>query len=119
MWCDINAKGRGGENRLVVKAIVKVYAKEGMTREEFVTNWLTKIVPAVKQVPGLKKYVINIVVMALGEEPGYQGTAELWWDSMKEMQNAEASPEMKNAEAVLASCVRKITTLVTEEHVII
>ena len=39
---------------MVVKALVKVYAKEGMTREEFVTNWLTKIVPAVKQVPGLK-----------------------------------------------------------------
>lgn len=104
---------------MVVKAFVKVYAKEGMTREEFVNNWLTKVVPAVKQLPGLKKYVINIVVMASGEEPGYQGTAELWWDSMKEMQNAETSPEGKNAGAVLMSCVRKVTTLVTEEHVII
>ena len=104
---------------MVVKALVKVYAKEGMTREEFVTNWMTKIVPAVKQLPGLKKYVINIVVMTSGEEPGYQGTAELWWDGMKELQNALASPAEKNAEAVLASYVRKTTTVVTEEHVII
>ena len=104
---------------MVVKALVKVYAKDGMTREAFVDIWLTKVVPAVKQVPGLKKYVINIVVMASGEEPGYQGTAELWWDSMKEMQTAEASPEMKNAGTVLMSCVRKVTTVVTEEHVIL
>jgi hypothetical protein len=72
---------RGGENWMVVKIIMKVYAKEGMSKDEFVNYWLTKHAPLAKQKFGdiLKKYVISIVMSAEGEEPGYQGTAELWF----------------------------------------
>jgi len=42
---------------MVVKWKAKLYAKEGMSREEFVNYWLTKHAPLAKQVPGLRKYV--------------------------------------------------------------
>lgn len=104
---------------MVVKWKAKLYAKEGMSREEFVKYWLTKHAPLAKQIPGLRKYVISIVVAADGEEPGYQGTAELWFDSMADIQKAVSSPVGKEGMADVANFCRKATTVTVEEHTII
>ena len=97
----------------------KVYAKEGLTMEEFKTRWLNVVMPKARQLPGLKKYVINIVVGANGEEPGYQGTVELWWDNLKAMQEALATPLGKEVETLVNTLTRKVTSIITEEYVII
>ena len=61
-----------GERSARAKIIMKVYAKEGMSKDEFVNHWLTKHAPLAKQKfsDKLKKYVISIVMSAEGEEPG-------------------------------------------------
>ena len=103
----------------MLKAIGKVYAKEGLTFDEFKSRWLNEIMPKIKELPKLRKYVINIVIAATGEEPGYQGTVELWWDSLRDMQDAFSTPLGKEAENLAGDITRKITTVITEEHIII
>jgi uncharacterized protein (TIGR02118 family) len=106
---------------MVVKMIGKVYAKEGMSREAFVNHWLTKHAPMVKQMFGdkLKKYIISIVASTDGEEPGYQGKAELWFDNMADVQAGMSSPTAKETIADQANWARKITMVIVEEHTIV
>jgi uncharacterized protein (TIGR02118 family) len=106
---------------MVVKIIMKVYAKEGMSKDEFTNYWLTKHAPLAKQQFGdkLKKYVISIVVSAEGEEPGYQGIAELWFDNMAVVQALMSSPAFEQVMAHSADFARKGTWLMLEEHTIV
>jgi uncharacterized protein (TIGR02118 family) len=106
---------------MVVKMLAKAYAKEGMSKEEFTNYWLTKHAPMAKQAlgPALKKYVINIVMSTDGEEPGYQGTAELWFDNLANLQSAMSSPAGKQGLADVANFARKITSMIVEEHTIV
>jgi uncharacterized protein (TIGR02118 family) len=106
---------------MVVKIIMKVYAKEGMSKDEFVNYWLTKHAPLAKQKFGdiLKKYVISIVMSAEGEEPGYQGIAELWFDNMAVVQTMMSSRAFKQVMAESANFTRKGTWLMLEEHTIV
>jgi len=106
---------------MVVKIIMKVYAKEELSKEEFVNHWLTKHAPLAKQKMGdkLRKYVISIVMSAEGEEPGYQGIAELWFDNMTDVQSIMSSPVFEQVMADSARFARKGTWLMLEEHAII
>jgi uncharacterized protein (TIGR02118 family) len=104
---------------MVVKRLYKFTAKEGMTREAFADYWLTQVAPLVKQLPGLKKYTIDIVISTQGEDPGCQGFGELWWDNLKAMQDDLTSPLARKAVALMPHFVSKSTTQVIEEHVII
>ena len=101
--------------------MMKAYAKEGMSKDEFVNHWLTKHAPLAKKKFGdkLKKYVINIVMSADGEEPGYQGTAELWFDNMTTVQTIMSSPAFEQVMADSANFTRKGTMVILEEHTII
>jgi len=106
---------------MVVKIVMKVYAKEGMSRDEFVDHWLTKHAPLAKQKFGdkLKKYVVSIVMSADGEEPGYQGTAELWFDNMTTLQTIMSSPAFEQVMADSENFTRKGTMVILEEHTIV
>jgi len=104
---------------MVTIMYAKVYAKEGMTKEQFASYWLKKHAPLVKKMPGLKKYVINIVQETDGEEPGYQGTAELRFNSMEDLRKAFASPEGKKGVDDVKNFARKVTNIKVEEIVII
>lgn len=93
--------------------------KENMTRKAFAQHWLNTHAPLVKKIPGVKNYIINIVLSTDGEEPGYQGTAELWFDSIEAMQQAMDTPEGQNAVADTQNFMRTFTSIVIEEHHII
>jgi uncharacterized protein (TIGR02118 family) len=107
---------------MVVKILVKVYAKEGKSRDEVLNYWLTKHAPLFKQLFGdkIRKYVASIVASAEGEEPGYLGTVEQWYDSLADFQAVMSSPAFK--QQIMpdhANFARKVTWVVLEEHVII
>ena len=106
---------------MVVKIVMKVYAKEGMSKDEFVNHWLTKHAPLAKREFGdkLKKYVISIVMSADGEEPGYQGTSELWFDNMATVQTIMSSPAFGQVMAAAEDFARKGTMVILEEHTIV
>jgi uncharacterized protein (TIGR02118 family) len=106
---------------MVVKFIMKVYAKEGMSKDRFVNYWLTKHAPFSKRKLGdkLKKYVISVVMSAEGEEPGYQGIAELWFDSMAVVEKMMSSPAFEQIMAESEKFARKGTWVMLEEHTIV
>ncbi len=47
---------------MVLKMYFKVYPKQGMSKDKFVNYWLNIHAPIAKQLPGLRKYVIDIIL---------------------------------------------------------
>lgn len=71
-----------------VKLIALLKARDGMAREEFARRWLEGHAPLTLRFPHLRGYRVNIAIDEYQEIEGelpYDGTAELWWDSLEEM----------------------------------
>jgi len=66
-----------------------------MTTDEFAKYWLANHVPVAKKLPGLRKYVVNVVKRPPNKEPEYNGTVELWFDDKESMKSAFSSGEGK------------------------
>ena len=66
----------------MVKIIVVLKRKSGMTMEEFSQYWYEEHGPlALRIMPEVKKYIQNHTVrLTDGEEPQFDGIAELWFD---------------------------------------
>lgn len=107
----------------MVKLIICVKRKTGMTRKEFDAYWQNQHGPLVKSVPEfmrhVRKYVQCHIVensVPLGVAAPYDGVAELWFDSAEEIVQAFNEPryleiirpdEHKFAE--LADCISFVT----------
>jgi uncharacterized protein (TIGR02118 family) len=113
--------GRGGENWMLFKIVTKGYAKEGMSKDEYINYWLNKHAPLVKRVLGnkLKKYVIRPVVFVQGEDPGYDGTAELLYETTDDVKTMMSSPPVRQVLADAPNFNRKVTMVIVEEHTIL
>ncbi len=74
----------------MVKLIALLKRKPGMTREEFAKRWVEEHTTISSKLPGLRGYRINIATArqpeGTGPEPLYDGTAEMWWDSIEDME---------------------------------
>jgi uncharacterized protein (TIGR02118 family) len=79
----------------MVKLIALLKRKTGLTRAEFKERWLIAHTRLSSGLPGLIEYRINICldVQPGGQhaEPIYDGTAELWWESVQAMEASFAS----------------------------
>jgi uncharacterized protein (TIGR02118 family) len=93
--------------------------KPTSTDEQFTEYWLGTHALLAKKMPGLRRYVVNVVKRPPNREPDYHGVVELWFDDIGSMKTAFTSPEgvatQKDAETFTA-CV---TTMYVEEHLII
>jgi uncharacterized protein (TIGR02118 family) len=104
-----------------VKLIALLKARPGMTREEFASRWLDEHAPFTLRFPNLKGYRINIPLDEYQEIEGelpYDGTAELWWDSLEDMQADYASSEADAAVADVKSFTSELTHIYVHEHVL-
>lgn len=107
----------------MVKLVAFLKRKPGISRDEFARRWVEKHSRMAAQLPGLRGYRINIAAVRQPEgtkpEPIYDGTAELWWDSIEAMEAAFASPlgQRAGTDADEFSSVR--IHLYTTEHVIV
>jgi uncharacterized protein (TIGR02118 family) len=107
----------------MIKLIALLKRKPGISREEFNRRWLDDHVKLSSKMPGLLGYRINIATYHQpdgdGVEPLYDGTAELWWESMEHMEDA-----FKSDIAVTAGndadefCELRIH-IYTEEHIVV
>ena len=106
---------------MLFKIVTKGYAKEGMSKDEYINYWLTKHAPLAKRVLGdkLKKYTIRPVVFAQGEDPGYDGTAELWYETTDDVKTMMSSPPVRQVLADAPNFNRKVTMVIVEEHAIV
>jgi uncharacterized protein (TIGR02118 family) len=77
----------------MVKLIAFLKRKPGMTMEDFKTRWVEEHVKISAKLPGLLGYRINIATEKQpdNEPPLYDGTAELWWDSIEAMEASFAT----------------------------
>jgi uncharacterized protein (TIGR02118 family) len=104
-----------------VKLIALLKAAPGMTREEFGRRWLEEHAPLTMKFKNLKAYRVNVAIDEYQEIEGelpYDGTAELWWDSLEEMQEDFASPEAEAAVADADTFTVVRTHIYTEEHIL-
>lgn len=85
-----------------VKLIALLKAKPGMSLADTKKRWVDEHAQLTLKFKHLKGYRINIALEEYQEIKGelpYDGTAELWWDSLEEMKEDFASPEAKAAVA--------------------
>jgi uncharacterized protein (TIGR02118 family) len=103
-----------------VKVVALLKAKPGMSREEFKQRWVEQHAPMALRMERLRGYRINVAIEQQeieGELP-YDGTAELWWDSVEDMQ-ADFDSEVgltAGDDADSFTVVRQ--HIYTEEHVL-
>ncbi len=103
-----------------VKVVALLKAEPGMDRETFTRRWVTEHAPLVLRMERLRGYRINVATEEQ-ELPGdlpYDGTAELWWDSLEDMRADFASAEglFAGDDADSFTVVRQ--HIYTEEHVL-
>ena len=104
-----------------VKLIALLKAKPGMSRAAFAKRWLEGHTPLTLKFKNLKGYRVNIAIEEYQEIQGelpYDGTAELWWDSLEAMQADFASPEGKIAGADADTFTVLRTHIYTREHIL-
>jgi uncharacterized protein (TIGR02118 family) len=98
--------------------VVLLKKKDGFTDEDFAKYWLETHAPLAKQMPGLRKYVVNLVKRPPNREPDYHGLVEMWFDDVDGMKKAFASPQGQTTKKDTETFTSKITTLYIDEHTI-
>jgi len=107
----------------MVKLVAFLKRKPGITRDEFSRRWVQEHTKLARQLPGLRGYRINIATPrqpeGIGPEPIYDGTAELWWESIEAMEAAFATDIGARAGADADEFASVRLHLYTTEHVIV
>ena len=79
----------------MVKCIALLKRKPGLSHQEFAQRWVNEHTKLSGQLPDCRGYYINVAIphQPAGDdvEPLYDGTAELWWDSVEAMEASFAS----------------------------
>lgn len=101
----------------MLKTIHLVKKLPGLSHEEFKRYWLEEHTKYSKRIPGVKRYVINIVTGGPGERP-YDGIAELDFENEEAYWKAFETPEAKEAIEDAKKFAERIDVLFVEEHVI-
>ena len=73
----------------MIKRVSLVRRREDLSHEEFVTYWLGPHAEIAKEMPGALAYVVNIARDP--EEAGWDGFAEVWFESLEAAEAAFAS----------------------------
>jgi uncharacterized protein (TIGR02118 family) len=81
----------------LIKRVSFIKRKPGMSREDFSQYWLDVHGPLALQMPGISRYVQCHVAPEVYEkgEPAYDGVAQIWFETMADMQYAMNSQEYK------------------------
>ncbi len=107
----------------MVKLLAFLKRKPGLSREEFARRWVGSHAKMAARLPGLRGYRINIATAqqpeGTGPEPLYDGTAELWWNSIEEMEAAFASDVGQRAGADADEFASVRIHVYTTENVIV
>ncbi len=104
-----------------VKLIALLKARPGMSRREFEKRWVEGHAPLTLKLPRLKGYRINVAIDEYQEIEGelpYDGTAELWWDSLEDLKADFASRDAQEGGADADSFTIVRTHIYTREYVL-
>ncbi len=98
------------------KLIILLKKKTNMSNEEFAKYWLETHAPLAKKMPGLRKYIVNVVRRPPNREPDFNGVVELWFDDVDSMKKAFASPQGQATQKDTENFASSLTTLYIDEH---
>ena len=109
----------------MVKYIICAKRKAGMTHEEFGAYWRNHHGAVVKSVPEFTRHVRKYVqchlvggAVPLGAAGDYDGVAELWFDSVEELETAFREPrylEIIRPDEITFVDLSKCLSFITEE----
>ena len=109
----------------MVKYIICAARKAGMTHEEFSAYWRNHHGSVVKSVPEFTRHVRKYVqchlvgnTVPLGAVGAYDGVAELWFDSVEELETAFNEPrylEIIRPDELKFADLNKSISFITEE----
>ena len=86
----------------MLKFIVVIYRRPGLTQEDFRRHLRDVHGPLAKELPGLRKYVQNYVCAdPKRKAPGWDAVIELYFDDWPAMEAAWASPQGAASDADL------------------
>jgi uncharacterized protein (TIGR02118 family) len=107
----------------MVKLIALLKRKPGLSRDAFKVRWLEEHTRLSSQLPGCIEYRINVALdhqpEGDGGEAPYDGTAELWWESIEAMEASFATAIAKVAgDDADAFCSVRMH-LYTEEYMVV
>jgi uncharacterized protein (TIGR02118 family) len=98
------------------KLIILLTKKQAMEDDAFTRYLLQVHAPLAKKMPGLRKYVVNIVQKPPSKEPDYHGVVELWFDDRGSMKKAFSSPEGEDTQKDTEEFTSRTITLFIDEH---
>jgi uncharacterized protein (TIGR02118 family) len=87
-----------------------------LTHEQFVKHWSTVHADMAKQLPKLRRYVINVVDHAHSGQFDYDGFSELWFDSVADHDAAFASPLGVELLADIKNFAQSVSPVIVEEQ---
>ena len=86
----------------MLKFMVVIYRRPGMTHEEFRRHLQEVHAPLVKALPGVRRYTQNYVCAdAKRQPPGWEAIVEVSFDSWEAMEAAWTTPQGKASDADL------------------
>lgn len=93
---------------------------DGWDRQRFRDYWVQHHAAVARDLPGLRRYQITIFDSGeTGEEPRYDGMAELWFDDRAAFEAAFASSTYRVSEADHPFISERVILLSDEEHFIV
>jgi uncharacterized protein (TIGR02118 family) len=98
------------------KLIILLTKKTGFTHEQFATYLLETHALLAKKMPGLRKYVVNVVRPPPNREPDYNAVVELWFHNVDDMKKAFSSPEGLATQKDTETFTTSLATMYIEEH---
>lgn len=111
---------RSIHNRQVTRLVGLLKRAEGWDRERFREYWVGQHAQVARHLPGLRRYRITVFDAGEhGEEPAYDGMAELWFDDRAAFEAAFASAAYRASEADHPFISERVILLSDEEHDIV
>jgi uncharacterized protein (TIGR02118 family) len=99
----------------MVKAISLLTKADDLSHEEFKSYWENTHIPIVKEMPRLQRYLVSMRIDA--EEGAYDGVAELYFDTVDDMEYAFSSPEGQRAVKDGEKFTSNVDRVITEERI--
>lgn len=103
----------------MVKLVGLIRKRPDLSFEDFRRHWLGTHARLAKQLPGLRRYCINIIDRALNPASAYDGFSELWFDSQEALDMAFTAPHVDALAADIPRFIGELTRVVVEEHEIL
>ena len=105
----------------MIKVVVALNRRPDLSAEQFRSHFYATHIDLLRQLPGLRRLVVNFALPAPDGEPAYDAFGEDWFDSVDDMRTAFGSPA---GQAVIADSanfidMRRFKMVVVDEDEVV